>query len=302
MAASPVGVNRRRRFDPENGTATTSSDIVATSDLKGSASSKGRGNGTSSNSNNTTTSPNKIRLMHRFRRLRLNMSSPSGSGMRVKLCGKTLSLTALFFACITVGMGRIIFRQSTKSTFRSGVFVWSTRSYRRPTERELDQLPVALPYGYLDDVRPFFFIRANGDDDDNGKRPSYNHLHFESLQEVSIFARRIHPDDPKGLEDYRTDVLDSVEEEGFSSTFQTDADLEDRHTVGEDYCARNNWKSSQYPNCNTVHELTLDQPPPQAGLERRGDQIYDLRYLGYVLECAILGGGCVDAVVFCCAF
>jgi hypothetical protein len=99
--------------------------------------------------------------MHPFRRLRLIMSSPSGSGMILTLRGKTLYGKSLYLVCFTFGIGRIIFRKLTKSTSRSGIFGWSTRSYyRRPTEREWNQLPVALPHGYLDDVRPFFFIHS----------------------------------------------------------------------------------------------------------------------------------------------
>jgi hypothetical protein len=230
--------------------------------------------------------------MHPFLRFHLIRSSPSGSGMILTLRGKqTLALTALCLACIIFGMGRQSFRPSTtKSTSRSGIFGWSTRSYyRRPAERELNQLPVALPYGYLDDVRPFFFLHVYLDDDEDGKNPSYNHLHFDSLKNRSIFVRRIQIHDPEWLEEYRTEILDNVEKESFSSIYQPDQDLEDRQTVGDDYCVRNNWKSSQYPNCNTVHELTLNQPPPQAGLERRGEQIYDLRYLGYVYWSVCVG-------------
>jgi hypothetical protein len=117
------------------------------------------------------------------------------------------------------------------------------------------------------DVRLLHLHRMSYDEDE--RSPAYSSLQMYSLRDEPNFVRRIDPNDRINYEEYRSGILDDIDEEYFSDRWQPDADLEDKTRK----CKRTNWRSTPHSNCNTVHELTVERPLPSS-------KDFDVKYLG----------------------
>ena len=69
-------------------------------------------------------------------------------------------------------------------------------------------------------------------------------------------------------EESREKMLEEIDNRNYDSEwFDSDVDLEDQELE----CRRNNWKSTTFPTCNSVHEVVLNRPT-----------LPEIRKLGYV--------------------
>lgn len=117
--------------------------------------------------------------------------------------------------------------------------------------------------------------------EDLGK-PDYGGLNYVSVQSSHHFFRRIHQMHQHLFEKERERSFQSMEHEYEREEHQLNRNS-DPDGLDEE-CRLPKWASEKYPNCNTVHELTLERLPNSQ------EQVFDVQYLaqGYYRQTFLL--------------
>jgi hypothetical protein len=82
-------------------------------------------------------------------------------------------------------------------------------------------------------------------------------IDYGGLWIEGAFSRQIASSDEEAQEDYREELLNERDDDEYfvETDWMPDEDIQDVPTT----CQRNNWRSKNFPTCNTVFEFALDR-------------------------------------------